>query len=66
MQKGNLTIEGHEGTWYVIEEAIYNGEKVYLLESEQYGDEAACLIVDKNLKILAEDVWNGFFDTDLY
>ena len=64
MNKQNLKIANHIGTWYVIDDAYYRGEKVYLVESEVYGDEAACLIVDSNLNLIHEDVWNGFADLD--
>lgn len=64
MQKDRIKIEGHVGTWYVIDESIWNGKKVYLLEHEQYGDSAANLIVDESLKVLADDVWNGFEELD--
>lgn len=64
MKKENIKIEGHVGTWYVIDESYHHGRKVYLLEHEQYGDEAACLIVDKELNVLLEDVWNGFEELD--
>lgn len=61
-KKENLKIKRHRGTWYVIDSTIYNGKELYLLESEQYGDEAKCLIVDKDLKLLLADVLNGFDD----
>lgn len=34
--------------------------KLFLMEHDEYGDETACVIVDSNGKLLAEDVWNGF------
>lgn len=64
MDKQNLKIANHIGTWYVIDEAYYRGKEVYLLESEVYGDEAACLIVDSSLNLIHENVWNGFADLD--
>lgn len=64
MKKDNIKINGHTGTWYVIDESFYHGEKVYLLEHETYGDEAACLIVNEKLEIILEDVWNGFSDLE--
>lgn len=64
MKKENIKIEGHVGTWYVIDETEWKGEKVYLLEHETYGDEAACLIVDNKLNIILEDVWNGLEELD--
>lgn len=64
MQKDKIKITGHIGTWYVIDETIWKGEKVFLLEHETYGDEAACLIVNEKLEIILEDVWNGFDDLE--
>lgn len=61
-----LKIDGHVGKWYAIDTKVYNGENVYLLEHETYGDESACLIVDENLTVLLDDVWNGFDDYDYY
>lgn len=60
MKKENIKIEGHIGTWHVIDETFWHGEKIYLLEHETYGDEAACLIVNKNLDVIADNVWDGF------
>lgn len=61
-KRENLKIKGYEGTWYVIDSTICNGKDIYLLESEQYGDEAKCLIVDENLELLLGAVANGFDD----
>jgi antirestriction protein ArdC len=56
----NITVEGHIGTWYAIDETEVNGEKFFLLEHEEYGDEAACVAVNEQGKLAAEDLWNGF------
>lgn len=64
MQKENIKIEGHIGTWYVIDETEWKGKRVFLLEHETFGDEAACLIVNEKLEIILEDVWNGFDDLE--
>lgn len=64
MVVNNLKIEGHMGTWCVIDENIHRRKKIYLLESEQYGEEAPSIIVDKDLNVILEDVWNGFDDLD--
>lgn len=64
MQNNNIRIKGHKGTWYVIGKTIYNMKEVFLLESEQYGDEAPSLIVDNELNVILDDVYNGF--NDLY
>ena len=62
MKKDNIKINGHVGTWYVIDEDERRGKKLYLLEHEYYGDEAACLIIDEDYNIVMDDVWNGFDD----
>ena len=59
-----IAVEGHVGTWYVIDETEVGGEKFFLLEHEEYGDEAACVAVNEQGKLVAEDLWNGF-DEDL-
>ena len=62
MKNEGIKIKGHRGTWYVIDEGDYDGKRLYLLESEIWGDEAASLIVDENYNVILDDVWNGFFD----
>ena len=56
----NIEVEGHIGTWYVIDTAEINGTAYFLLEHEKYGDEAACVIVDSKGNLILEDVNNGF------
>jgi len=63
-QKEGIKIDGHVGSWYVVDEDVLDGRGIYLLEHEQYGDMAAGLIVDAELNVLADDVWNGFDDLD--
>lgn len=55
-----IAVEGHVGTWYAIDEMEVGGEKFFLLEHEEYGDEAACVAVNEQGKLVAEDLWNGF------
>ena len=62
MEKSKIKVKGHTGTWSVIEESYFKGQKVYLLEHERWGDEAANLWVDKDLNILIEDSYNGILD----
>lgn len=69
-----IQVEGHYGTWHVIDDGWYaltpdvNGEpKTYrahcfLLGHDEYGDEAASVIVDQDGRLLLEDVYNGFDD----
>ena len=55
-----ITVEGHIGTWYAIDETEIGGEKFFLLEHEEHGDMAACVAVNEQGKLVAEDLWNGF------
>jgi hypothetical protein len=57
--KGNISLKNHIGTFYVIDERIIDGRKLYLLESEIYGDEAACVITDDNFNVLEDNIYNG-------
>lgn len=57
-----IEVEGHIGTWYVIDTDKINGTAYFLLEHEEHGDEAACVIVDSDRKLVLDDVWNGFDD----
>lgn len=65
-KSNGIKVKGHIGKWYVIDTEIYNGQEVFLLEHETYGDEAACLVVDQNANVLLDDVWNGFEDYEYY
>ena len=58
----HIAVEGHIGTWYAIDETEIGGEKFFLLEHEEHGDMAACVAVNEQGKLVAEDLWNGFDD----
>lgn len=60
----NIEVDNHLGTWYVIDglELEENSTKLFLLEHEEYGDEAANVIVDETNKLIMDDVYNGFDD----
>lgn len=60
----HIPVEGHRGTWYVIDQSRFRGKFIYLLESEQFGQDVPCIIVNQDLKLLAEDVYNGFEDLE--
>ena len=57
-----ISVEGHIGTWYVIDSEEIEGRKLFLLEHELYGDEAANIIIDENKNLVMEGVYNGFDD----
>lgn len=58
-----IKVKGHVGTWYVID-SMFTEERgqLFLLESEIFGDEAPCVIVDKYGTLILEEVYNGFDD----
>ena len=56
----HIAVEGHIGTWYAIDETEIGGEKFFLLEHEEHGDMTACVAVNEQGKLVAEDLWNGF------
>lgn len=59
MKRTGIKIEGYKGTWYIIDESVADIGNIYLLESEQWGEDVASLIVDKDYNIILEDVCNG-------
>jgi len=59
-----ITVSGHTGKWYVIDERTVGGKKFFLLEHETWGDEAPCVIVDASGNVVVEDVYNGFEDME--
>lgn len=61
MKKHNIKVEGYSGTRRVIDSFIFMGDDVYLLENE-IGADDACLIVDDELCVISDDVYNGFDD----
>ena len=56
----HIAVEGHIGTWYAVDETEIGGEKFFLLEHEEHGDMAACVAVNAQGKLVAEELWNGF------
>ncbi len=73
----HIRVAGHVGTWYVIDEGRFawientpsGGVKeihahLFLLEPNQCGDKAACVIVDENGNLVLEDARNGFDDLE--
>ena len=71
-ESDSIRIDGYKGTWYVIDKMnLYNFNRdfavtLYLLESEQHGDEWPGLIVTKFGNVLCDDAYNGFTDLEAY
>lgn len=60
----HIEVEGHYGSWYIIDHEVRDGRLYLLCEHEEYGDETACIIVDHELKLVQDEIWNGFDDLD--
>ena len=60
MDTDGLAVDGHFGTWHSIDTKQIGGKGFYLMEHDEYGDEAASIIVDATGKLVAEDLWEGF------
>lgn len=63
-----LKFEEYEGSWYVIDVLYVEYSNLsgwcFLLESEKYGDEFPCMVIDKDRKVLLDDAWNGWDDLE--
>ena len=62
--KSNIEVDSHTGTWHTIEDTMIDNKQYFLLEHDEYGDEAASIIIDTNGKLIIDDVWNGFADLE--
>lgn len=58
-----IKIEGHIGTWYIMDTGTVHGDEYYILESEQYGDEASWLCT-RYVNGVHEVVCDEFYDYD--
>lgn len=52
----NMRIAGRKGTWYCVTIHHKGAETFYQLESEQWGDMADHIIVDKNFVEVSEEL----------
>ena len=59
LETEHYAIPGKKGLWRVVDGITYENVLFFLLEHEEYGDEAACLIVNEEGSIIMDDVWNG-------
>lgn len=66
MKKDGIKVDGHDGTWYVIDEMEKNGKSYRLLEHEQHGDEALCVAIDEDGRLILEDISDGVTELSLY
>ncbi len=66
-----IVVDGHAGTWHIIDTAEratpydMGGVATYfLLEHDTFGEDAACVIINGEGKLVIDDVYNGFGDLD--
>lgn len=59
-----VTLPDYDGSWSVIDESNFGGKTVFLLENEIYGEDMPCIIVDAELNVILDDVYNGFLDLE--
>jgi hypothetical protein len=62
LMQTHIKVEGHTGTWAVIDTAQYPTGKLFLLESEQFGEDAPSIICNENGKLIMDEIYNGFDD----
>ncbi len=61
-----ISVEGFIGTWYVIDVVERDGKSYYLLEHEEYGDDANPIFVDKEGTLVLDCARNGAEDLDYF
>lgn len=60
LDSSGIAVSGHYGTWHTLESHNIQGREFYLMESDEFGRDAANVIVDCTGKLVAEDVLTGF------
>jgi hypothetical protein len=68
MKKDGIKLPNHIGTWYEIDSIKTDTAEYYLLQSEQYGDEAAAVVVNAAGEELCEtfdDIETALEELDL-
>ena len=61
-----ISVPGYTGTYYCIDSKTIGDTVYYLLEHEQFGDEAPCLITKNLTEVVLDDVYDGFNDLTEY
>lgn len=59
MNTMGVFVDGHEGMWRPLYGQEINGDMFYLMESEEYGNEVANILLHMDGDLVAEDLWNG-------
>lgn len=60
METRDYPIEGYNGNWAATDEIIIDGRQFFMMESEQYGRDAAAVIIDADGKFVTDDCPQGF------
>ena len=60
----DLRIRGIRGRWHTVESRVYYGNRLWLLEEDNNGDEWPCIIVAENGDVVLDEAWNGWSDLD--
>lgn len=64
MLKEGIHVSGFKGFWYLVDTYIFQGQKCYELEHEEFGNDVAHIIINENGKVLHSEVWNGLLDLE--
>lgn len=54
-----IKVEGHRGTWFVIDDVMRDGKTYFLLEHETYGEDADHIAIDENGRLKFDEITDG-------
>ena len=57
-----IKLNGYRGKWYVIDETIWQGHTIYLVEHETYGDETAALAVTTSGEVICDEIYDAWLE----
>lgn len=62
MDWANIKVEGHIGSWHVIDSLYLNGKTYHLLEHNTYGEDANHIAIDAHGNLILEEVVGGIVE----
>lgn len=60
METRDYPIDGYQGSWAATDEIIIDGKQFFMMENEQYGRNAAPVVIDADGKFVTDDCSEGF------
>lgn len=65
MDTRDFQIEGKTGNWIATDEIVVDGRQFFLMQSEEFGEKAAFMVVSAQGQLVTDDCYKGFDEKTL-